>query len=311
VEPDSWGWRIVRKLAENGHDVTVVHRGVTEPEPKIPVTHVHGSRAEIEDLWPRISELSPEGLIDVAAYSRSDAQQVLRAIPPGIRLLALSSMDVYRASGALRGIPSMDPVPLDESAPLRAARYIYRDAVNPSDDYEKLDVEEEYLKHGATILRLPMIYGEHDDSRREEFILRRCRANRDRMPIGPGSLLWSRGYIGDIAKAARLAIEADAAGEIFNICESRTWTIAQWAKQTASAAGWGGEFVRVRDELLPRRISTSRLPSSNTCCFDASKARHVLGWTETDPLSRFEPRSIGTSPIRRKLRRDSPLMKRR
>lgn len=271
------GWRIVRELVDNGHDVTVVHRGVTEPEPKIPVTHVHGSRAEIEDLWPRISELSPDGLIDVAAYSRSDAQQVLRAIPPRIRLLALSSMDVYRAFGALRGIPSMDPVPLDESAPLRAARYIYRDAANPSDDYEKLDVEEEYLKHGATILRLPMIYGEHDDSRREEFILRRCRANRDRMPIGPGSLLWSRGYIGDIAKAARLAIEADAAGEIFNICESRTWTIAQWAKQIASAAGC------VRDELLPQDLHLTA-SFEQQLLFDASKARHVLGWTETDPL---------------------------
>jgi nucleoside-diphosphate-sugar epimerase len=158
-------------------------------------------------------------------------------------------MDVYRASGTLRGKRSEDPAPLDESAPLRESRYIYRDVENPLDDYEKLDVEEEYVRRGATILRLPMIYGEHDDKRREEFILRRCRAHRERIPIGPGSLLWSRGYVGDIAQAVRLAIEADAAGEIFNVCESRTWTIAQWADQIALAASWGGEFVRVPDDL--------------------------------------------------------------
>ena len=84
---------------------------------------------------------------------------MLRAIPRGIRLLALSSMDVYRASGALRGTPSQDPAPLGESAPLRESRYIYRDATSPSplDDYEKLDVEEAYLLRDAISLRLPVI----------------------------------------------------------------------------------------------------------------------------------------------------------
>ena len=274
---------IVRELAESGHQVTVVHRGVTEPEPESPDTHVHGSRAEFEDLWSRIREQSPEGLIDVAAYSREDAQQVLRAIPNRIRLLALSSMDVYRASGALRGQPSQDPAPLDESAPLRESRYIYRDAANPLDSYEKMDVEEEYLRRGATILRLPMVYGEHDDSRREEFILRRCRGDRDQIPIGPGSLLWSRGYVGDIARAARLAIEANAGGEIFNVCESRTWTIGQWARQIASAADWGGEFVRVPDDSLPADLRLTRAHEQHLL-FDASKIRRDLGWIETSPI---------------------------
>jgi nucleoside-diphosphate-sugar epimerase len=276
------GRRIVRELAESGHEVAVVHRGITEPDVGSPVTHIHGSRANFDDLWMRIRELSPESLIDVAAYSREDAQRVLRPIPQGIRLLALSSMDVYRASGALRGQTSQDAAPLDESAPLRNSRYIYRDADNPSDDYEKIDVEDEYVRRGATILRLPMIYGEHDDSRREEFILRRCRAQRERIPIGPGSLLWSRGYVGDIARAVRLAVEADAAGEIFNLCESRTWTIAQWARQIASAAGWEGTFVRVPDDMLPADL---RLTASyeQHLLFDASKARRMLGWTETDP----------------------------
>ncbi len=40
-----------------------------------------------------------------------------------------------------------------------------------------------------TALRLSMIYGEHDGQRREEFILRRVRACRRRIPIGAGTSL--------------------------------------------------------------------------------------------------------------------------
>ncbi|HET9310745.1 MAG TPA: NAD-dependent epimerase/dehydratase family protein [Actinomycetota bacterium] len=288
------GRSIVRELASGGHDVLVLHRGQTEPESEVAtpnVIHIHGSRAQFENLWEQISGSPPEGLIDVAAYTRRDAVTVLGSVPTTIRLVALSSMDVYRASGALRGQASQDAVPLDESAPVRDTRYIYRNKQKPNDDYEKLDVEDEYLRRGATLLRLPMIYGEHDDSRREEFILRRCRARRDRIPVGSGTLLWSRGYVGDIARAARLAIESDAEAEIFNVCESRTWTIGQWARRIANAAAWQGGFVRVPDDRLPDDM---RLTSSfeQHLLFDASKARQALGWIDTDPQVALEA-SVG------------------
>jgi len=277
------GRHIVEELGASGHEIVVVHRGVTEPQITLGrEIHIHAARSDLHDLWPQIDELGPEALVDVAAYSRDDAQYVLGAVHQPIRLLALSSMDVYRASGALRGVPTHDPAPLDETAPLRESRYIYRSAETPLDAYEKLDVEDEYLRRGATILRLPMIYGEHDGSRREEFVLRRCRANRDRIPVGPGSLLWSRGYVVDIARAVRLALEADVEGEIFNVCEKRTWTIGEWARQIASAAGQQVDFVRVPDDALPDDL---RLTSSfeQDLLFDASKARQQLGWIDTDP----------------------------
>jgi nucleoside-diphosphate-sugar epimerase len=275
------GRAVTRDLAVAGHDPVVVHRGETEVVgDRFP--HIHGSRPDFGTIWQDIAAMSPDAFVDVAPYSRADAQQVLRVVPQEVPLIALSSMDVYRASVALRGGSSPDAMPLDESAPLRDSRYIDRDEANPSDDYEKLDVEEEYLERDATILRLPMIYGEHDHSRREEFILRRCRAGRDAIPIGSGSLLCSRGYVGDIARAVRLAVEAGGSGETFNICEARTWTIGQWARQIAQAAGWRGEFVRVPDETLPDDLRLTSSFEQHLLC-DASKARRELGWTDTDP----------------------------
>jgi nucleoside-diphosphate-sugar epimerase len=277
------GQAIVRALVENGHEVSVVHRGLMEPDTNPSARHIHGPRSAFAELWPQIDALSPEGLVDVVPYSRTDAEQVLKVIPDALRLVALSSMDVYRASGALHGFASRDAVPLDESAPLRDHRYIYRDAGNPDDDYEKLDVEEEYLGRGATILRLPMIYGEHDDTRREEFILRRCRARRKQIPIGPGSLLWSRGYVRDIAQAVRLALETEVAGEIFGVCESRTWSIGQWAREIALSADWRGEFVQVPEDALPPDMGLTGSFAQHLL-FDSSRAQRVMGWKETDPV---------------------------
>lgn len=281
------GRRIVDELSRNDHDLTVVHRGVEEIDSVPGVRHIHGPRAAFAELWPQIREQHPDGLIDVTAYSRDDANAILEVTEDGQRLIVLSSMDVYRASGALRGQEGSGGTQFDETSPLREERYIYRDADHPDDDYEKLDVEEAYLQRGGSVLRLPMVYGEHDRQRREEFILRRVRAGRAQIPIGVGNLVWSRGYVGDVATAARLLMEAAVEREIFNVCESQTWTIRQWAERIAATAGWTGEFVTVQDEMLPSDLRLTRTYKQHLQ-FDAGKARRELGWRDTDPTEALQ-----------------------
>jgi hypothetical protein len=65
---------------------------------------------------------------------------------------------------------------------VRANRYRYREKRPGLDDYDKLDVEDVFLSHGATSLRLPMVYGEHDYQLREDYILRRCWGGRRQIP---------------------------------------------------------------------------------------------------------------------------------
>lgn len=272
------GRAIVAELVRNGDDVLVVHRGEIEP-PDLPrVEHLHASR-EFVDLPATF-----DGFVDVRAMSRAEAEQGVRAMPAGARAVVLSSMDVYRAYTTLLDEgPATDRVPFDETAPVRTKRYPFRSMLEGrGDDYEKLDVEETYLVAGATILRLPMVYGEHDRQRREEFILRRVRAGRKQIPFGPGTWLTSRGYVGDVAKAVRLALAHRDAGEIFNICESRTQSVRRWAEDILDVAGADLEFVRVPDALVPDDLEDSRERQQHFLC-DGAKARYVLGFTETDP----------------------------
>jgi len=150
------------------------------------------------------------------------------------------------------------------------------------DDYDKLDVEDSYLARGGTSLRLPMVYGERDYQRREEFILRRVRAGRTRIPVGAGMWLACRGYVRDLARGARLALESStAAREVLNLCEDRTFSMAMWSRMILDAAGSDAQLVRVPDDLLPEDMTPTGTMTQHIAA-SAHKAKVMLGWTTTD-----------------------------
>ena len=144
-----------------------MHRGVLEPDGLPHAKHLHVDRAELRDHRSELAAFGPDAAIDCHALSRVDAEIALDALPRGIRLVVISSIDVYRAFGALHEDRETDPVPIDEDSPVRDHRYPYRGRLPDMDDYDKLDVEDVYLPAGATALRLPMVYGERDYQRRD------------------------------------------------------------------------------------------------------------------------------------------------
>ena len=170
------GRAIVEELVGAGHDVLVVHRGQLEPDDMPRVPHLHFDRSDLTEHRTELAEFRPEGAIDCRALTHADAEIALAALPADIRLVVISSMDVYRAFGAAIEGTETDPVPLDEDSPVRSDRYPYRGKSPDRYDYDKLDVEDVYLPAGATSLRLPMVYGPRDYQLREEYILRRVRA---------------------------------------------------------------------------------------------------------------------------------------
>jgi nucleoside-diphosphate-sugar epimerase len=264
--------------------VLIVHRGETEPPDMPKVQHLHCDRADLVAHRQDLAAFEPDAAIDCSALTRMHADGALEALPSGTRLVVISSIDVYRAFGALQEERETDPVPIDEDSPLRDYRYPYRGKLPGLDDYDKLDVEDAYLAAGATALRLPMVYGEHDYQRRQEYILKRVRAGRRRIPFGSGMWLACRGYVRDIARGVRLALESAAvAGTALNLCEDRTFSIRMWSQMILEAAGSDGELVRVDDAALPEDLkATGTMPQHIAA--SAHRARTLLGWTTSDPF---------------------------
>ena len=191
---------------------------------------------------------------------------------------------MYRAFGALNSDAETDPVPLDEESPVRPERYPYRGKMPGMDEYDKLDVEDVYSAANATVFRLPMVYGEHDYQRREEFLLRRVRAGRKRIPFGGGQWLTCRVYVRDVGRAARLALERPVSGEVLNICEDRSYSMRLWSRMILEAAGSDAELVRVADELLPEDLKFTGTMTQHIAV-SGRKARSLLGWTTSDPFA--------------------------
>ncbi len=278
------GRTIVEELVRAGHDILVVHRGHLEPDDMPSISHLHCDRLELTAHRQELAAFEPDAAIDCRALTRADAETALTALPAGIRLVVISSMDVYRAFGAAIEGQETDPVPLDEDSPVRSERYPYCDKSPDRYDYDKLDVEDVYLPRGATSLRLPMVYGPRDYQLREEFILRRVRAGRPRIPFGAGTWLACRGYVGDIARGARLALESEStAGMALNLCEDRTYSMTMWSRMILEAAGSRAELVRVADEILPEDLKQTGAMSQHIAA-TARRARALLGWTTADPV---------------------------
>ncbi len=269
------GRAVTEALASAGHSVLIVHRGISEPTDLPRVQHLHAERS----TWPahasEFAAFRADAAVDVSAGNAAGAQAALSALPSGTRLVALSSVDVYRACEALRNGTQADAVPLTEESPLRVSRHL------DGPQWENLEIEEAYLSAGATILRLGAVYGEHDYQHRFEPVLRRVRAGRSQLPVGAGNFLFSRVYVGDVAQAVLAALASDqGSGRCLNIVEAQTAPMRLFYEQVISAADGTLEQVRVPDETLPPDLRDTGALSQHLL---ASPARAVtmLGWRDT------------------------------
>lgn len=276
------GRRITEEFVARGDEVTVVHRGETEPAGLAGCGHLHADRRDFAALAAEVKALRPDAVVDTLAMSRADADAVLPHLPD-TRLVVLSSLDVYRAFELVLAERGGEPVPVTEESPVRLGRYPYRGQLPGRDDYDKLDVEPAYLERGGTVLRLGFIYGEHDPQRREEFVLRRVRAGRKRIPVGTGSWLLSRCYVGDVAGAVLAAADTGAAsGQVLNVVETASGTVADWTRQILAAAGHDAELVPVPGPDVPEDLDITRDHAQHMLAGN-HKARELLGWRPGDP----------------------------
>lgn len=268
------GRRVVERLHERGDEVLVVHRGSSEPASWVPVGHLHTNREHLADHHSAVQAFDPQAVLDTYALTATDADAVLPVLPE-LPTVVLSSQDVYQAHAGLRAGRCDAPVPLTEGSELRRERYPYCGAglAQVPDDYDKLDVEDRWCPRGATVLRLPLIYGPRDWQRREELVLRRLRAGRRRIPIGAGNLLWTRAHVDDLATGVLAALETRAAdGWTINLGEPHTWPLSVWAGQIIAATGADAELVRVPDTALPPDLALTAAPAQHFLASVAPRA---------------------------------------
>jgi nucleoside-diphosphate-sugar epimerase len=298
----------VRSLSEQGHEITVFHRGQTRADLPRGVREILGDRRSLAESAVELQRLAPEAVLDMIPENEQDALEVMR-IFSGVarRVIAISSQDVYRAFGRVNGKETgpVESMPITEESALRQNLYPYRgetvrDQDDPKkwqDDYDKILVERVVMSDASlpgTILRLPMVYGPGDYQHRLFSYLKRMDDNRPAILLDEAEAQWrwTHGYVENVADAIAMAVTNDrAAGRIYNVGEPFTFTMAEWVGKVGQTAGWQGRVVSVSNGRLPEPLRWG-INAEQDIVVDSSRIRRELGYEEQVDLEEALKRTV-------------------
>jgi nucleoside-diphosphate-sugar epimerase len=283
----------IAELHRRGHEVTVYHRGLHEPELPPGTRHIHSPRAAIPVLhFPSaLSDPPPDVVLHMFPVGEEDSRAAAaRFTGLAERIVAISSGDVYRAYGRLLGTEPgpAEPVPLGEDAPLREINFPYRHAAaGPTDwtyHYDKILAERALLESPlpATVLRLPAVYGPGDPHRRFRPYIKRMLDRRPFILVDSlqAGWRWTHGYVENVARAIVACVTDErAAGRVFNVGESATPTVAERIGRIAAIIGWRGTLISLSHDMLPQHLRPPYQPRQDLI-LDSGKIRDELGYAE-------------------------------
>jgi nucleoside-diphosphate-sugar epimerase len=281
----------VHALLEGGHEVALFHRGKTGSDPPDGATEILGDRKDLPDFSKALRDFHADAVLDMFPLSQEDADRVLELFRGHARrVIAVSSMDVYRAYGVLSGSEPgpPEPLPLTEESPVRTVLFPYRGQSERLHDYEKILVEKAYLGDPdlpGTVLRLPMVYGPGDYQHRLFPYLKRMDDGRPAILLSESMAGWrtTRAYVEDVGRAIALAVQSDEArGRTFNVGECEALTETEWIRRIAKEAGWKGELVILPNEDLPAQLRDT-MNTEQQLQADTTRIREELGFEESVP----------------------------
>lgn len=290
------GPKVVHYLSEQGHDITLFHRGQTHTDLPQGVKEILGNRRPLSASASELRELAPDVVLDMIPFIEQDAQELMNTfIGIAGRVLAISSQDVYRAFGRVNRKESgpPDPLPLTEDSPLRENPYPYRgetprhpdDSGRWMDNYDKILVERLVMGNPdlpGTVLRLPAVYGPGDYQHRLFTFVKRIDDNRPVILLDENVARWrwTHGYVENVAAAIALAVTDErASGRIYNVGEPYTLTMAEWVSSIGRVAGWKGRVITLPKDRLPAHL-IEEIDTSQDIVVDTTRIRKELGYQE-------------------------------
>ena len=300
------GTPLVRELLARGHKVAVLHRTAGKSA-NLNTVQLRGDRNRLPEHTKDLRRFAPQIIIDMILSSRDQSQQLVAvATDLDARVIAISSMDVYRAWGVYLGTEQgeLEPLPITEDSPLHGPRTYPEEIVETlkaiftwvNAGYDKVAVEHTVMsgRPASTVIRLPMVYGPGDPLHRMHGLLKRIGDGRPTVILGDDHAAWRgpRGYVENVAHAIALAATLErASGRIFHVCEEPSVTELEWQKRIAAQTAWKGKFVVLPKERVPKHLSLP-VNASQHLVADSERIRKELGYEEPVPIDEAIQRTI-------------------
>ena len=278
------GKRLVRRLLEEGHEVSVLHRREGH-EYGAEVGNLVGDRNDAESVRRALSGQRFDWVFDNVydwefGTTAEQVEATARACGDGIqRYVFMSSCAVYGEGLDLKEDSSLVP---DNCSEIYAANKAASERA-----LFRMHREEGFP---AVTLRPPFVYGPENPFYREQFFWDRMRDDREIIVPGDGERLMHFVYVNDLAEACLLAAtSAEAVGEAFNVGNRRPIGQLALVERLGAAAGIEPRTVLVpREEILAaggevigENLYFGVYFDMPSIAEDVSKAERQLGLTPT------------------------------
>ena len=284
------GYQLTWRLIAAGHEVTLLNRG-THPDPfGARVTRLRADRTQPE-FFTALAGRSFDGAVDFAAYRGADAEGVVKALDGCVGHYVLIS------TGQVYLVRTEPPVPAQEEdydGPLMAEPPAgHRDRSDWEYGMGKRACEDvlaaAWASRGfpSTRLRIPIVNGERDQSRRLESYLWRI-LDGGPLLVPDGDRRLRQVYSGAVV-AALMRVLRDRAtfGKAYNLCQEETPTLADLIVMLAELVGARARLAAVPASEMESAgldpIAASPFSTRWKSFLDPARAQSELGFVHPPP----------------------------
>lgn len=246
------GRAIVARLLREGHQVTLLNRGLSPDPFGTRVRRVIGDRRKVETLENAVRKGEYDVVVDINAYHESETANVIARFKNRIgHLIHISTAAVYLIREGLfppfresdfhgRLLPKQ---PGNESSWLYAYhKRRCEEALNRAWEEDRL---------AFTSLRLPMVVGAHDYTRRADAYLERIMSGGPLLLPQGGLNSWGFLWVEDVAEAVTENLANSAAfGRSYNLAQRESTTVRQFIELTADFLGRAPQLFSLPTEWL-------------------------------------------------------------
>ena len=271
------GLRIVRVLAEQGHNITLLNRGKTKADLPSGVKRLTADRRSQDEVRQVLKSQDFEVVYDITGYQTRNLEPLVAALCGRINHYIFQSTCAVYAPSELLPIRENFPTVTEVTAPAGEETYAL----------EKLQCEQFLLRmfeekgFPVTIFRSPVIYGPENwmDEREGSYFARILERRRILVP-GNGATVLHFAHVDDVARAYLVASgQKKALGKIFNIASDEAITIDGYIDTIAKVVGVTASKVYVEPHVvrsLKRPIFF--FPWERSSFYDISRARDEFGY---------------------------------
>jgi nucleoside-diphosphate-sugar epimerase len=287
------GPHIARGLLDRGYDVTVLHRGAHEVPELDGLEHLHADPHFREPLDDALTARSFD--VVVATYGR--LRHVADALAGRCAMfIAVTGLPVYPGYHDPSELwpPGMAIMATEDSvataarpagaAPSRGARFSRLIA----ESEQHVMALHDAGAFRAAIARYPSIYGPRQLYPREWSVIRRVLDRRPYVivPDAGLTLITRCAAVNAAHFALTMTDRIDAAaGQVFNAADRQQYSLAQWIRLTAAAAGGDLELISLPFELAGPGRALFPVPHTAHGLVSVQKARDLLGYADAVPAA--------------------------